>query len=182
MAEIVGSQQSAFIRGRCLHDNFQLVHCIARKLHALKRDFILLKLDITKAFDTMDWAFLLEVLTKLGFGQRWIAMVCGFLGMASTLVVVNAAPGGLIFNCRGLRQGDPLSPLLFDTVMETLQLMLERAAELGLLTELAAMGIRHRTSMYADVWLPSSARRGWTCSPVRLLWRISGLLPGCTQI
>jgi mannosylglycoprotein endo-beta-mannosidase len=182
MAEIVGSQQSAFIRGCCLHDNFQLVHCTARKLHALKRDSILLKLDITKAFDTMDWAFLLEVLTKLGFGQRWIAMVCGFLGMASTLVVVNAAPGGLIFNCRGLRQGDPLSPLLFDTVMETLQLMLERAAELGLLTELAAMGIRHRTSMYADVWLPSSARRGWTCSPVRLLWRISGLLPGCTQI
>ncbi|KAM0912001.1 hypothetical protein ACQ4PT_013083 [Festuca glaucescens] len=54
MAEIVGPHQSTFIRGRCLHDNFQLVHYAARKLHALKRDAILLKLDITKAFDTVD--------------------------------------------------------------------------------------------------------------------------------
>ncbi|XP_071677125.1 uncharacterized protein [Lolium perenne] len=50
----------------------KLVHCTARKLHALKRDSILLKLDITKAFDTVDWAFLLEVLTKLGFGRSYL--------------------------------------------------------------------------------------------------------------
>lgn len=98
-------------------------------------------------------------------------MVCGLLGTASTRVVVNGAPGGLISNCRGLRQGDPLSHLLFDTVMDTLHLMLERAAELGLLTELAAMGIRHRTSMYADDVVTFIRPSRWTCSPVRLLWR-----------
>jgi hypothetical protein len=110
MSELVGPQQSVFIRGRCLHDNFQLVQCTARKLHARKTDAILLKLDITKAFDTVDWAFLLEVLKKLGFGHKWITMVCGLLGSASTRVVVNGAAGGLIYNRRGLRQGDPLSP------------------------------------------------------------------------
>jgi mannosylglycoprotein endo-beta-mannosidase len=108
------------------------------------------KLDITKAFDTVDWAFLLEVLVKLGFGPRWIAMVCGLLGTASTRVLVNGVAGCLISNRRGLRQGDPLSPLLFDTVMDVLHLLFERAAADGLLAHLARRGLRHRTSMYAD--------------------------------
>lgn len=150
MAEIVGPQQSAFIRGRCLHDNFQLVRYTARKLHALNKDAILFKLDITKAFDTVDWVFLLEVLAKLGFGHRWITMVCGLLGTASTRVLVNGDAGELIFNRRGLRQGDPLSPLLFDAVMDILHLMIERAEASGLLSRLAASGFKHRTSMYAD--------------------------------
>jgi hypothetical protein len=74
------------------------VQSTARKLHRLRIDAILLKLDIMKAFDTVDWAFLLEVLTKLGFGRRWTSMVCGLLGTASTRVVVNGAAGALIYN------------------------------------------------------------------------------------
>ncbi|KAM0916079.1 hypothetical protein ACQ4PT_010425 [Festuca glaucescens] len=108
------------------------------------------KLDITKAFDTVDWAFLLEVLAKLGFGPRWLAMVCGLLSTASTRVVVNGVAGCLISNRRGLRQGDPLSPLLFDAVMDVLHLMIERASADGLLAHLAPRGLRHRSSMYAD--------------------------------
>jgi hypothetical protein len=68
LPHIVGPHQSAFIRGRCVHDNFQLVQAMARKLQRLKTDAILLKLDITKAFNTVDWAFLLEVLSKFGSG------------------------------------------------------------------------------------------------------------------
>jgi hypothetical protein len=75
---------------------------------------------------------------------------CTLLSSASTRVLMNGAAGELIYNRRGLRQGDPLSPLLFDTVMDVLHLMLERAAAVGLLTELSASGFRHRTSMYAD--------------------------------
>ncbi|KAM0901712.1 hypothetical protein ACQ4PT_019792 [Festuca glaucescens] len=131
-------------------DDLVLVHHTARKLHALKRDSILLKLDITKVFDTVDWAFLLEVMAMLGFGRKWTSMVGGLLSFASTRVLVNGAAGELIFNRRGLRQGDPLSPVLFDTVMDVLHLMFERAAAVGLLTELSASGFRHRTLMYAD--------------------------------
>jgi hypothetical protein len=111
-----------------LHDNFQL--------------------DITKAFNTVDWSFLLEVLAKLGFGQRWISMICGLLGTASTRVVVNGVAGDLIYNRCRLRHGDPYSPL-FDSVMDVLHLLFERAAAVGLLSSLSA-GLRHRTSMYAD--------------------------------
>ncbi|KAM0841630.1 hypothetical protein ACQ4PT_058894 [Festuca glaucescens] len=149
----------------------KLVQCTVRKLHALKTDAILLKLDITKAFDTVDWAFLLEVLAKLGFGHKWIAMICGLLGSASTRVVVNGLAGGLIFNRRGLCQGDPLSPLplLFDTVMDVLHLLFERAHSEGLLTWLATSGFWHRTSMYAnDVVTFIRPTKGdlWTCASI----------------
>jgi mannosylglycoprotein endo-beta-mannosidase len=150
MPQTVGPHQSVFTRGRCLRDNFQLVQATARKLHRLRRDAILLKLDITKAFDTVDWAFLLDMLAKLGFGHSWISMVCGLLGTASTHVVVNGAASDLIYNRRSLQQGDPLSPLLFNSVMDVLHLMIEKAATDGLLTSLANNGLRHRTSMYVD--------------------------------
>ncbi|KAM0873888.1 hypothetical protein ACQ4PT_037772 [Festuca glaucescens] len=150
MPQIVGLHQSAFIRGRCLHDNFQLVQCTTRCLHAIKAPVVMFKLDITKAFDTVDWAFLLEVLAKLGFGPRWLAMICGLLSTASTRVLVNGVASCLISNKHGLRQGDSLSPLLFDAVMDVLHLLFERAMADDLFAHLAPRGLRHRTSMYAD--------------------------------
>jgi hypothetical protein len=58
----------------------------------------------------VDWAFLLEVLAKLGFGHKWLTMVSGLLG-SMTRVVVNGVAGELIYNQRGLRQ-EALSPPL----------------------------------------------------------------------
>ena len=79
-----------------------------------------------------------------------LATICALLSSASTKVLLNGHPGGKIFNRRGLRQGDPLSPQLFILVMEVLHLLIERATACGLLTPLAEMGLRHRTSIYAD--------------------------------
>jgi hypothetical protein len=73
-------------------------------------DAILLKLDITNAFDIVDWAFLLDILTKLGFGRIWTSMVYGILGTASTRVLVNGVAGDLIYNQCGLSQGGALFP------------------------------------------------------------------------
>jgi hypothetical protein len=67
----------------CAH-NFQPVQFTDMKLHRLRRDAIVFKLDITKVFDTVDWSFPLGVLAKLGFGRHWISMICGLLGTAST--------------------------------------------------------------------------------------------------
>ena len=138
------------MRGRCLHDNFMMVQCTARKLHSSNIPAVLLKLDITKAFDTVSWAFLLEVLRKMGFGDLLLATICALLSSASTRVLLNGHPGGKIFNRRGLRQGDPLSPQLFILIMEVLHLLIERATACGLLSPLADTGLRHRTSIYAD--------------------------------
>jgi hypothetical protein len=87
-----------------------MVQGTTRKLHSLKQSAILLKLDITKAFDTVDWSFLLEVLRKMGFGARLLACICALFSTASTRVLLNGSPWARMANRRGLRQGDPHSP------------------------------------------------------------------------
>ena len=67
---LVSPNQSAFVKGRCIHDNFILVQQTAKVLHNLKEPRILLKLDITKAFHSVSWTFLLQVSRHLGFKPR----------------------------------------------------------------------------------------------------------------
>jgi hypothetical protein len=61
LPQLVSLNQSAFVKGRCIHDNFILVQQMAKVLHRQKEARILRKLDISKAFDSVSWAFLLEV-------------------------------------------------------------------------------------------------------------------------
>jgi len=131
--EMVSPNQSAFIKKRFIQDNFMMVQQTVKFLHNQKQPRILLKLDITKAFDSVSWAFLLEVLRKLGFGSRWRDLVCALLTSSSTQVLLNGTPGDFIQHKRGLRQGDPLSPMLFILVMDVLNWLVTRASEAGLL-------------------------------------------------
>jgi hypothetical protein len=68
--QMVSPNQSAFIKKRFIQDNFMLVQQTVRYLHYQKQPRILLKLDITKAFDSVSWSFLMEILYKMGFGPR----------------------------------------------------------------------------------------------------------------
>jgi hypothetical protein len=141
------------VKGRCIHNNFLLVQGTARALHNLNVPRVLLKLDITKAFDLVSWPFLLEVLQHLGFGPVWCSVLSKLLCSSSTRVLVNGEPGGLIFHQRVLRQGDPLSPLLFILVMDVLNTLVLKASEQGLLQPLMDGARRQRgqrISLYAD--------------------------------
>jgi hypothetical protein len=68
LVSLVSSNQSVFVRGRCIHDNYILVQQTIKLLHKQKVPSLFLKLDISKAFDSVSWAFLMEVLAHLGFG------------------------------------------------------------------------------------------------------------------
>lgn len=147
---LVSKNQSAFIKGRFIQDNFMMVQQTARFLHDQKQPRILIKHDISKAFDTVSWAFLIEVLEKIGFGRVWRDVICGLLSTSSTQILLNGILGNFISHRRGLRQGDPLSPMLFIIVMDTLNRLVDKAAEDGLLQPLSSHSIQHRLSLYAD--------------------------------
>jgi hypothetical protein len=77
-------------------------------------------------------------------------MICGLLTTSSTQVILNGTPGSKIIYERGLRQGDPLSPMLFILVMDVLGFMINKAVEENLLQPLARRSLQHRISIYAD--------------------------------
>lgn len=147
---MVSTNQSAFIRGRCIHDNYMLVQQTIRLLYRRRVPSIFLKLDISKAFDSVSWGFLLEILTHLGFGPSWCNLISNLLRTASTRVLVNGQPGDEIRHQRGLRQGDPLSPMLFILVMDVLNSMFTKASNLGLLQPIEGRNPDQRISLYAD--------------------------------
>ncbi|KAM0857912.1 hypothetical protein ACQ4PT_048153 [Festuca glaucescens] len=150
LPSMVTPNQSAFIRGRTIQDNFMLVQQLAKSFHSANAPTVLLKLDIARAFDTVSWSFLIELMQHLGFGHIWINLVCLLLSTASTIILVNTNPSAEFFHHRGVRQGDPLSPMLFVLVMQVFHYLVDLSARLGLLAALPGSRGACRTSLYAD--------------------------------
>jgi hypothetical protein len=137
-------------KGIFIQDKFVMVQQTARFLHGQKQPMILLKLDITKAFDIVSWPFLLDILGGLRFGRVWRGLISGRLSTSSNQILLNGVPGSFIMHQRGLRQGDPLFPMMFILVMDALNLMFCKADELGLLQPISSRCIQHRISLYVD--------------------------------
>jgi hypothetical protein len=127
-----------------------VVQLACRWLYSRRCPTVLLKIDIAKAFDSVSWEFLLQLLTYMGFPHRWREWIVALLSTASTRVLVNGRPGRKIWHARGLRQGDPLSPMLFVLVMEVVNAMISAADTRGVLQPLPTNRIRNRASLYAD--------------------------------
>jgi hypothetical protein len=121
LPDLVSNCQSAFVKKRSIHDNFLYIQNLIKELHSKKTPGLFLKLDISKAFDSVGWAYLIDVLKALGFGQKWRNWVCLSLASATSRVLLNGDPGNPIWHARGLRQGVPLSPMLFILAIDPLQ-------------------------------------------------------------
>ena len=94
---------------------------------------VMCKLDIEKAYDNVDWRFLQYILGRIGFGVKWRRWIHFCVFTVRFSVLVNGSPAGFFQSYRGLRQGDPMSPLLFILVMEALSRLLQRGMQGGLL-------------------------------------------------
>lgn len=150
LKDMLHQDQSAFIKGRTIHDNFRFVQASAKALYARRAPRILLKVDIAKAIDSVAWAFLIEIMEHLGFPWTWIDWITTLLYTAMTRVAINGSAGEKIQHARGLRQGNPLSPMLFLLVMEVLSALIRKADIWQLFQGLGVRNIPHRVSLYAD--------------------------------
>ncbi|KAK1668555.1 hypothetical protein QYE76_056714 [Lolium multiflorum] len=150
MDSLVSNAQSAFIKKRSIHDNFLYVKNLATRLHKSKTSALLFKLDIRKAFDNVRWDYIVDLLQKRGFPSRFRNWIVALLTTSSSRVLLNGVAGLPIRHGRGLRQGDPLSPLLFVLAIDPLAQILERATTFGLLHKLRGRRDILRTSLYAD--------------------------------
>jgi hypothetical protein len=127
-----------------------MVQSVIKALHKAKRSALFIKLDISKAFDSVSWIFLLETLQALGFGQRWRDWIATLLATSSSKILLNGTPGRRIKHARGLRQGDPLSPMLFILVMDPLHRLIELAASRGLLHPILPRATTLQCSLCVD--------------------------------
>ncbi|GJX15428.1 putative RNA-directed DNA polymerase, eukaryota, reverse transcriptase zinc-binding domain protein [Tanacetum coccineum] len=97
-----------------------------------RKKCLLFKVDFEKAYDSLNWDFLLEVLKIIGFGSKWCKWVEACLASASISVLVNGSPTKEFNIGRGVRQGDPLYPFLFILAAEGHNVIMQDAMDEGL--------------------------------------------------
>ncbi|GKA96927.1 reverse transcriptase [Tanacetum coccineum] len=93
-----------------------------------------LKLDLNKAFDRVEWDFLMATCRKLGFGETWCKWVMACISSYEMEFMINGDSIGSIKPSRGIRQGDPMSPYLFIIIADVLSQMINNAMCQSLLT------------------------------------------------
>ncbi|KAJ0476914.1 putative RNA-directed DNA polymerase [Helianthus annuus] len=93
----------------------------------------MLKIDFEKAYDNINWNFVLDILGQMGFSGKWCSWIKGVLSSARASVLINGSPT-FEFKCnKGMRQGDPISPFLFIIAMEALSCMINKACGLEII-------------------------------------------------
>ena len=134
LPRLISPSQSAFVPRRLIIDNVLVAY---ETLHAMhnrrsgRRGYMALKLNVSKAYDRVEWSFLRGIMSKLGLPKCWIDRVMSCVTSTSFSTRINGKAYGNIRPSRGLRQGDLLSPYLFLLCAEGFSSMLTKAQEEG---------------------------------------------------
>jgi hypothetical protein len=123
---------------------------VIKDLHKKKIPVLFIKLDISKVFDMVCWPYLQDIMKFLGFGKRWREWISSLWCTSSSSFMLNGDPGRRVLHFRGVKQGDPLSPMLFLLSMEPLHRLFYKAQHDGLLSKLSNGCDRFIVSLYTD--------------------------------
>ena len=155
LPHLISETQGVFLFERIITDNILIAH---ENLHYLKQKrtgklrYMALKLDMSKAYDRVEWVFLEKIMVKMGFCKKWVDLVSACIRSVTYSILLNGQPHGLITPSLGLRQGDPLSPYLFLLVTKGLHALLKKAEENENIKgiSLCAVGPRVSHLLFAD--------------------------------
>ena len=129
--KIIRPSQTAFVPGSYILEGVVTLHETLHELHRKNKDGIILKLDFEKAYDKIRWPFLQQVLRMKGFSDVWCSWIQKVVSKGSVAVKVNDEYGHYFQTKKGVRQGDPLSQILFNIVVDMLAILINRAKDRG---------------------------------------------------
>ena len=127
MERLTHPYQFTFLKGRYIHDGILAFHEIIHAVKSRPQKDVFLKLDFQKAYDRLDWAFLRLALERRGLDDRMICWIMQIVMSGNTAININGDVGPYFRPTCGYRQGDPISPLLFNSAVDVLAEVLERA-------------------------------------------------------
>lgn len=135
MNTIIGSEHSAFTKGHLISDNILLCHEVIHYLNNRRKSkaySIVLKLDISKAYERVEWTYLKHMLHYFGFHDIWTNWILECVTTVSYSLNINGHKLDVIKSIRGLRKGDPLSPYLFLLYVEGLSHYINQSSLQGI--------------------------------------------------
>ena len=165
MPTLVSPTQTAFVSGRRGIDNVivvqELVYTLEKKRE--KTGFMVIKLDLEKAYDRLEWSFVRSMLFSFGFHKDTVELVMSCISSTPAFLLFNGSKLESFNPSRGLRQGDPISPYIFILCMEFLSSLINKKCEEGKWVKVKAScsgpGFSH--SFFADdLLLYAKADRG----------------------
>ncbi|XP_023871998.2 uncharacterized protein LOC111984613 [Quercus suber] len=177
LPKLVCENQSAFVAERLITDNVlvasETMHHISQKRKG-KIGEMALKLDMSKAYDRVEWCCLHQIMLKLGFSERWVGLIMQCVSSVTYAVRINGVPQGHITPSRGLRQGDPLSPYLFLFCAEGLSAMFHQAVQRRRLRGIAASRSGPKLShlFFADDSLIFGQATHEECAEIRRILKV----------
>jgi len=152
MPFIIDESQSAFIEGRHLIQSAVIANEVVDEAKRSQKPCLVFKVDYEKAYDSVSWDFLIYMLRRMGFCAKWIQWIEGCLKSATVSILINGSPSTEVSPQRGLRQGDPLAPFLFNIVAEALYGLVREAVKRNLYRGFSVGSNRVEVSIlqYAD--------------------------------
>jgi len=118
---ILTKNQAGFLKNRTIHDNIHMAQELTNQMHKKRKGGALAaKIDISKAFYRTNWDFILEAMKRMGFPERFRRWIHQCISSPKFRININGALTESFSSSQGLRQGDPISPLLFIIAEEVL--------------------------------------------------------------